>query len=103
MICRFPFDVKNPIGYSFAYCLQFIMAFSADLTILCVLIIVFAPCLILISTTDDMKSNLHVLNTSAHTEVSDPELTQQFNEIVQFHSKIKQLSESQFYDSFDFF
>lgn len=93
--------MKTPFGYSIAIALVYIITFNMQLSVLCVLIIVIAPCLALISITTDMKYELGVLNTSARTNESPFKVTQQFNHFVQFHSKAKQLSE-QILNNFDF-
>lgn len=92
-MCRFPFDVKNPVGYALAVVIQFVCMINNNLTVLCVLVIVIAPCLILISTTNDIKYGLDVLNINARANESDFKITQQFNQIVRFHSTAKQLSD----------
>lgn len=86
---RFPFDVKEPFGYTLAIASQFVISMNLCLADVCVLIVLIVPCLVLISTTDDIKYGLDVLNTSAMTNESDFKVTQQFNQIVQFHSKAK--------------
>lgn len=93
---RFPFDVKNPCGYSIAVALQFIFSFNLDLAVACISIIVIALSLVLISTVDDMMYGLNMLNTSAKRHESHFKITQQFSQFVQFNSKGKQLSEPKF-------
>lgn len=93
---RFPFDVKNPCGYSIAVALQFIFSFNLDLAVACISIIVIALSLVLISTVDDMMCGLNMLNTSAKRHESHFKITQQFSQFVQFNSKGKQLSKPKF-------
>lgn len=97
MFCRFPFDVKNPFGYSIAVALQFIFSFNLDFAVACISIIVIALSLFSISSVDDMICGLNILNTSVISKESHFKITQQFNQFVQFHSKGKQLSELKFY------
>lgn len=75
---------------------EFMVTFNLSLTVMAVLIIVIAPCLVLISTTNDIKCGLDMLNTSASKKGSHFKKIQQFNQIVQFHSDAKQLSENNF-------
>lgn len=93
---RFPFDVKNPLGYSLADAVQFIIAVNIDAVTVCIFTIVVAPSLVLISTADDVKCGLGILNTCARTKESEFEITHQFNCLVRFHAKTKQLSEQIF-------
>lgn len=95
-IFRFPFDVNEPVGYTLAIASQFIISVNLCLADVCVLIVLIVPCLVLISTTDDIKYGLDVLNTSARANESDFKVTQQFNQIVQFHSKVKRWREQIF-------
>lgn len=90
---RFPFDAKDPMSYTLTVAIEFSLAFNNCFSITSVLVVVIAPCMILISTADDIKYGLSVLNTSARTKESKFKITQQLNQFVQFHSKIKQLSE----------
>lgn len=78
------------------------ITFNMQLSVLCVLVIVIAPCLALISITTDMKYELGVLNTSARTNESPFKVTQQFNQFVLFHSKAKQLSKRIPLNNFNF-
>lgn len=73
--------------------MQFIFSIVVALAAVCVLIIVIAPCTILISSTDDIKYGLSILNTSARANESQFKIAQQFNQFVRFHSTAKQLSE----------
>lgn len=91
---RFPFDVKSPFGYTIAVAIQFILSFNLDLTVACISIILIPQFLILISTVTDMVCGLGMLNTSARANESDFKIIEQFNQFVQFHSKVKELSES---------
>lgn len=88
--------MKIPVGYTFAVALQNIEVINIDLSVVCVLSIVVMPCLVLVSTAADIKCGLGTLNMSVNTVESDVEITQQFIEIVKFHSNVKQLSEQTF-------
>lgn len=86
--------MKSPFGYTIAVAIQFILSFNLDLTVACISIILIPQFLILISTVTDMVCGLGMLNTSARANESDFKIIEQFNQFVQFHSKVKELSEN---------
>ena len=60
---------------------------------MCYLIIAVGPCLVLISITEDIVCSLDALDEKSRMNQDKHEITQQFNEFIQFHSSAKQLSE----------
>lgn len=92
-IVRFPFDVKNPIGYTMAVILEYLLAFNVDLFAMCIMVIAIGSSVTLISVTQDLNVSLKNLDKSAMMKDSPLEIVQQFNEFIRFHSNAKQLSD----------
>lgn len=90
---RFPFDTNNLTGYLIAVIAEYFFTLNLELFIMCIMIIAIGSCLILISLTKDMKCGLNALNESAVETESESQI-QLFNELIEFHSNAKQLSES---------
>lgn len=88
---RFPFDVENPVGYTMAVCVEFVFTVNIELFTTCVMLVAIGPCLILMSMASDLRYSLYTLNRSARAHAKPSEVTQQFNHLIDFHSKAKQL------------
>lgn len=89
---RLPFDWQNPMGFSIAIALQFIFIFNAAFAGICFAVFSIGMCLILIFATDDIKNGLKSLNQSVKNKQKRTKIWNQFTQIIQFHSKTKQLS-----------
>lgn len=93
ILCRFPFEVQNPIGYSIAVCLEYLFTLNLELLTMSIMVIAIGPCLILISMTKDLKYNLHILDISARLKEDPVKIVRDFSEFIQLHSDAKQLSQ----------
>lgn len=60
-----------------------------------ILVIADGSRLILSAIAKDLESNLNTLNESAKENEHESEMVQRLNELIQFHSDAKQLSELQ--------
>lgn len=88
----FPFDTKNPIGFTAASIIEYLMCLNLVFFVMCIMIVATGPSLILICITEDMKCSLHSLDRCARMKENPFKLIRIFNEFIQFHSNTKQLS-----------
>lgn len=84
---RFPFDLKNPIGYTLALILQYIMLMCMLYSVACLLSIGFGAYVLIITVTEDIKINM----TTIHTEETHLKIVGQFLDTIEIHSSAKQL------------
>lgn len=89
---RFPFDTKNPIGFTIASAIEYFMCVNLTFFVMCIMVVAIGPSLALISITKDMKCCLKSLDNCARTKENHIKIIRQFNEFIQFHSNAKQLS-----------
>lgn len=90
---RLPFNWKTfPIGYSIAFCFEYVN-FSFILQIAaCVLCFLTGSYLMLTAIIDDIENELETLNENYKANQTDKTFSKQFHEIIQIHSDAKQLS-----------
>lgn len=91
-ICRFPFDWKNPIGFTFAITITHIFSVFVMTFIAQIMSIGIGSNLCLVSLTKDIKRVLHRTNQSGKVSSNHHEAMKNIAEYVQFHSKAKELS-----------
>lgn len=89
---RFPFDVKNPCGYTIAVALEYIFTTNALFMVLCLLGFAFGTCLTLISLAKDITCDVSNFNESARVKDDHSKIVKQFSQLIDFHSDAKQLS-----------
>lgn len=94
IIWRLPFDIKNPMGFSVAVFIQFTFVFTIMVTVKCVAIFGFGICSMLFPLIDDMKNNLRSINGNTAFKTSRSRIRNKFSHLVQFHSKLIQLSQT---------
>ena len=91
----FPFDWKNPTGYSVAVVIQTIFLYNVLLNAKCLSIFIIGTCLMLISLTKDIKYDLHSI--TYHRQIfhgNQLKTERKFYELIQFFSNARQLSSS---------
>lgn len=91
ILLRFPFDWKNPLGYSIAIAVQYITAaygllFLASLVIFGMVTFFFANALI-----KDINGLLQTINKNAKVKKNRDRILKQLLEFIQYHSDVKQL------------
>lgn len=87
---RFPFfDHKNPIGYLFAFALQYVTVICTVHIAICNTGIITGSCCMLISLTRDIEHSLRRIRKNK----KPPNCLDQFSEFVQFHANAIQLSD----------
>lgn len=87
---RFPFEVKNPCGYTIAVTLEYIFTINVLFIVLCLLSFAFGTCLTLISLAKDIKYEMHSLNENASAKDGQLKIVKQFSELIDIHSDAKQ-------------
>lgn len=90
---RFPFDTKQPLGYSVASILQFLFT-SCIFTITAVCVAVgLGTFLLAISLTKDIQNDFILINKNAKSKRKRGHALKQLSELIQYHASAKQLSE----------
>lgn len=91
-VCRFPFDTKNPVGYSIAAILEYMASFNTHLVGMCITNSSILSSLIVISMADDIKFDFESFNNNAMAKGNPVQISKQFKQVIEFHSGVKQLS-----------
>lgn len=98
---RFPFNWTAPIGYFLAMAIQTLQVYCASLTYICFMVVFFGICIFLMSFVDDLENclalNEEKILASVHAGGSSmnrvlPGLRNSLNDLVRFHTEVKQLS-----------
>lgn len=90
----FPFNWKNPIGYSIAVAWEYTSIFILIRFLGCLVPLVLACFFFAFSITNDWKGDLRKLNEMANTKhPSEAKIFKQLIEFIRSHSNAKQLSE----------
>lgn len=89
---RPPFDTKNPMGYTLAVVMEFIVGWIVDVVAMCFAIFAIPIVSILISMAHGLKFELKSVNKNAKAKRSPLSILKQFKQIVEFHSDVKQFS-----------
>lgn len=90
VVYRFPFDVKNPLGYTIAVALEYIFIVNLMLPVLCLVSFALETCLVLISLTKDVKCDVNRLNENVKD--NQLEILKQFSQLIEIHSDANELS-----------
>lgn len=93
MNCRLPFDWKNPIGYSFAVIIQYlltarVLTFGAG-----AMALGYGTFLVLLSLAKDTEGDLNLINKSPKAKRDQTLILERLSEFIQNHSHAKQLSD----------
>lgn len=90
---RFPFDTNNPIGYLFAFCLQYFIVNCFAFFATNLLSTLVGSFLIGIALTNDMKNDPKLMNNFAKMRKNRLQtMRQKIYDFVEFNSTVKQLS-----------
>lgn len=89
---RFPFDHKNPFGFSLAAIITYLLAVFAINFLANIVSIAIGTNLLLISITKDIKSILKKIHHDGDTPMNHLEIINQIVQYVQLHTDVKELS-----------
>lgn len=93
-IPRFPFDWHNPVGYSAAIALLYILFFNGSIVAIAMTALSIGISGILISLTEDIIVDLKSFNKNARQiKKNRSEIAEQFACLIQIHSNSMQLSD----------
>lgn len=89
----YPFDWKNPYGYSIAVILQFTVALLLLHYLACFISIAFVSYFIATTLNGFMKDDLQSINKMAKRKTSKSDIFEPFSRFVRSHAEIKELSQ----------
>lgn len=89
---RFPFDWKNPIGYSCAVILEYLMTACIANFVGSLAILGISTYLMGAAINKDIRRNLHSINDNTEIKKNRLIIIEQFSDFIQIHSMAKQLS-----------
>lgn len=89
---RWPFDEKTPFGCLCQSFFQSAEGFFSLIIVLTLISFLFGSCRLFISFADDIKHNLNALNNVRRAKRKPAQVKQQFCEIVEMFSEVKELS-----------
>lgn len=92
MVCRLPFDWKNPFGYLIAASFQYTVAVHAAIFLTCISTLGLGAFLFTIAVNKVCTQNSLVICKKAKYRKSQRHVLRRLLEFVQFHSSVKQLS-----------
>lgn len=91
-LTRFPFNWKNPIGFTFAISIQYVINITTLIIGKCIGVFLFGTCVVLMLLTNDIKRGLQSINKNAGLKKQRFRIQKQLHELIQFHSSTRQLS-----------
>lgn len=91
---RFPFDWKNPVGYVFAFIVEYSIASSLFWCIGSMAIFGIESYLISVAITNDVESNLRLIIESAKSRKNHSKTMALIKEFIETYSTFKQLIKS---------
>lgn len=86
---RFPFDMKNPIGYLLAFILLYILHINLLYFATCAFVIGVGIYMLVISVTKDLKNIVITFRDCVKTEPNPLLLSKHLFDFIQFHSNVK--------------
>lgn len=89
---RFPYDWKNPIGYSVAVSTQYLLAFYPSQFIGCFMNLAFGSFMFAKIFVIILKNELHAINKMAIHKKSRKNMREKISKIIRGHAHSKQLS-----------
>lgn len=92
--CRFPFDWRNPLGYLIALALQCVVVSYLLLVGSCGMALAIGSYLYFMASNKCIKGNLLSINQWTGGNKNSQQISNQFIEFIQFHSRVKQLSKN---------
>lgn len=88
-----PINWRDPIKYFLAFCFQYSFAVCFSHIGTCTISFTTACCWMLISLNEDIKEDFHTFEGNAIHCINRAKLLNQFNEILEFQSDARQLSD----------
>lgn len=88
---RFPFDIKNPIGYGIAMAIEGFVGLTGLIVISGVVSLAIDCFVYVTSATKDMLRMLDDVHKNAEIKEGRPRIFKQLCEFVEFHSELRQL------------
>lgn len=93
LLCkRFPFDLKRPIGYSFAYAVQCFIMYGNFLLSSCLACSGIVAFLVGITITKDLKNILCIIQKNIKIRKNRSHGVKKLYQFIEFHSTTRQLS-----------
>lgn len=89
IFCRFPFNWENPIGFSIAFILVFIIQLNFTFFMVVGLSYGIGTYILIMSLTKDIKNDLIAFNIMAKSKSKPTELFKQLFDTIQFHGAVK--------------
>ena len=86
---RMPFDWKTPIGYAVTISIRFGAVASMTCLCCCMLCFLGGVCWLLMAFVEDIREDIHDLNEEKN---NGSKLKMKLNDLIEFHSTVKQLS-----------
>lgn len=88
---RFPFDWKNPTGYSVVVLFQLVIAYFGLCFVAGLMCLAIGTFVIALTLTKDVRNDLNLINESVKSEQPLSNVLKQLTEFVRAHSHGKQL------------
>ena len=88
-----PFDWKNPIGYLIAFAIQYISLGHLYILGAAVISLEIGCYLWMMELIEDIKNDINSINKTAKLRKNQTQMSKQLTDSIEFHSKVKQLSE----------
>lgn len=100
-LTRFPFDWNNPIGYFFAFTVEYVILGYEFFMDACILSLIIGAYCFAISATKEIKRILHLINEKARANRKNKKKQQNemkilLTEFIDIHATTKQLSTPKF-------
>lgn len=89
---RIFFEWKNPLGYSFVFIGEVILAYYIEYTSTACVCFPLGVCCFLMAFANDVKAELSALNEYNQLRENKFEMYKKFANAIEFHSIVKQLS-----------
>lgn len=91
-VCRFPFDWKNPIGYTFVSGFQYVISLDLLIGTLLAAIFLVGSVKMLVLIPKDLNYDLESINIELKPRQNRVKVAKHFVNVIKFHSDVKQLS-----------
>lgn len=87
---RFPWNMKDPIGYIVAFILQSQLMVYQMFNVACILSIGFGAYLFIMTLTEDLKMRIAAVNECGKNQASELDALEKVTEFIHLHSDTKQ-------------
>lgn len=89
---RFPFNWRNPFGYSIAVCVEYFVCTYILIFVSCIISLGIGPFLLVTTITEDIENNAHVINECGENENTASQTLEKLSAFIQSYLSAKQLS-----------